>query len=154
MDGNTIPSGPWRGFYRYPHASSSLHTMVLQLSFREGRVSGTGSDDIGRFTVRGRYGYLEDEVYWIKHYIGMHDVYYRGFWERGFIWGNWVIDQWPKGGFKVWPCGIAVGLVAHAEIEEETPLDQDEAVVAAPARRSLQLPRTTRPHANVRGSNK
>ena len=81
-----FPSGLWTGFYNYGR-STRKHRMDLALSFAGHAVTGDGNDDIGRFFVTGRFDGTNDECYWIKTYIGAHDVYYRGFREGKGILG-------------------------------------------------------------------
>jgi hypothetical protein len=101
MDEPLFPSGPWTGFYNY--RPGERHRMDLQLTFRAGRVSGDGIDDIGRFMIRGRYDAGTRECYWTKSYVGAHDVFYRGFREGKGIWGTWEITILDHGGFQIWP---------------------------------------------------
>ena len=77
--------------------------MELNLTFAEGRMSGDGADDIGRFLIRGRYDAASGECYWTKSYLGAHDVFYRGFREGKGIWGTWEITILDHGGFHIWP---------------------------------------------------
>ncbi len=98
--------------------------MDLQLEFSNGRLTGTGNDDIGRFMVRGRYDSATRECYWTKTYIGGHDVFYRGFREGKGIWGTWEITIQFHGGFHIWPRQAGTG-AAEAEAA-----DQAEAVDA------------------------
>jgi len=96
-----FPSGPWTGFYNYQ--PGDRHRMDLDLTFAGGQLRGVGSDDVGRFTVRGRYDPTSLECYWTKHYVGAHDVFYRGFREGKGIWGTWEITAFLHGGFHIWP---------------------------------------------------
>ena len=74
---NEFPSGPWLGFYNYPFARLERHGMDLHLEFVNGSMTGDGSDNVGRFLIRGRYDSHNGECYWTKRYIGAHDVYGR-----------------------------------------------------------------------------
>src|SRR5688572_13115284 len=49
-----FPSGPWTGYYVHHH-SPERHRMDLDLRFADGLVDGTGTDDVGRFVIRGHY---------------------------------------------------------------------------------------------------
>lgn len=98
--------------------------MELELTFANGRMSGTGMDDIGPFTVRGRYDAASRECYWTKSYLGAHDVFYRGFREGKGIWGTWEITVFDHGGFHIWPRGAEAGgntEVAGQEQPREAP---------------------------------
>jgi len=77
--------------------------MQLHLNFANGTMSGDGNDDIGRFLIKGRYDCPASESYWIKSYVGSHDVFYRGFREGKGIWGTWEIGILNHGGFHIWP---------------------------------------------------
>lgn len=110
-------SGPWTGFYRY--ADGHRERMDLTLSFREGRVTGSGNDPVGAFVLQGGYDGETNEVWWTKHYPGSHDVYYRGFREPRGIWGTWEIGAAARGGFHIWPEGQGQGEGASAEAEAD-----------------------------------
>jgi hypothetical protein len=96
-----FPSGPWTGFYNYE--PGQRHRMDLHLTFANGQLTGDGNDDVGRFTIRGRYDAATRECWWTKTYPGSHDVSYRGFREGTGIWGTWEINVFNHGGFHVWP---------------------------------------------------
>jgi hypothetical protein len=96
-----FPSGPWTGFYNY--FPGERHRMDLALTFANGAMSGDGTDDIGRFLIKGRYDAATRECYWTKAYVGAHDVFYRGFREGKGIWGTWEIAIQCHGGFHIWP---------------------------------------------------
>jgi hypothetical protein len=119
-----FPSGPWTGFYNYQ--PGARHGMDLQLSFVNSRMSGAGTDDIGRFTIRGRYDAASRECWWTKTYPGSHDVAYRGFREGKGIWGTWEINLFTHGGFHIWPRGSEAGDSA-SECAAATRLDQPAA---------------------------
>ena len=118
MSDSLYPSGPWTGFYNYH--PGDRHRMDLQLTFTEGRLTGTGSDDVGNFRIRGRYDTNAGECYWTKNYLGAHDVFYRGFREGKGIWGTWEITIRDHGGFHIWPrrMGESQERAASAEQEE------------------------------------
>jgi hypothetical protein len=116
-----FPSGPWTGFYNYGR-SKGKHRMDLVLTFADHAVSGDGSDDIGRFSVTGRFDETNGECYWTKTYIGGHDVYYRGFREGKGIWGLWELPV-ESGGFHIWPRGQEESDQSHETAEEPEPLE-------------------------------
>ena len=98
--------------------------MELRLTFRDGVVTGEGRDWVGEFLVRGRYQLSDGSCYWSKSYIGKHDVFYKGFNEGRGIWGVWTIDVPPlRGGFHIWPEGMADPTVATLEAEAEVPTE-------------------------------
>ena len=113
------PAGPWEGFYLQ---SGHRHEQRLHLSFTQGRIRGTGIDDLGRFSITGRYDLDSREALWTKHYLGGHDVHYRGFREIRGIWGTWDIDDVYRGGFHIWPLGEGEGLHESAEEREPVPV--------------------------------
>lgn len=112
-------SGPWTGFYTY--ADGRRERMDLSLSFRQGTLSGSGSDPVGRFSLRGGYDADRGEVWWTKAYAGAHEVFYKGFRDSRGIWGTWEIHPGWKGGFHIWPRGEDAG--KEAEAEEEIPAE-------------------------------
>ena len=101
MSEDLFPSGPWTGFYNY--RPGDRHRMDLTLNFKNGVINGDGTDDVGRFHIRGRYETGTRECHWTKTYIGAHDVFYRGFREGKGIWGTWEITIRNHGGFHIWP---------------------------------------------------
>lgn len=111
------PSGNWIGFYVYSRSVNNRHRMDLALTFSKGRVTGSGSDDIGKFVIKGGYSIRDGSCYWSKQYLGAHDVCYTGYREGRGIWGTWVIDYISSGGFQIWPLGEGV---AAKKQEEET----------------------------------
>lgn len=115
-----FPSGQWTGFYNYFNQSKRYLTDLI-LEFRNGMVSGEGSDGIGLFEIHGRYCTTEAECSWIKSYVGQHSVIYSGYRERKGIWGTWVVGN-CKGGFHIWPIGQGSPLEKQRnEVEEEFP---------------------------------
>lgn len=116
-----FPSGPWRGFF-LQRIFAGKHWMELELTFRNGRLNGSGRDWVGKFVMSGRYD-LDSGKAWIhKHYIGKHEIYYQGYNEGKGIWGTW---EWPedtanRGGFHIWPVGLGIddGTRLHEAIEE------------------------------------
>jgi len=120
-----FPSGPWVGFYNYQ--PGERHRMDLHLTFANGQMTGDGSDDIGRFRIKGRYDATTRECHWTKSYLGAHDVFYRGFREGKGIWGTWEINVFAHGGFHIWPKRVGEG-----EVEVESQEELIEAVAREP----------------------
>ena len=120
-------SGPWTGFYTY--ANGHRERMDLSLTFREGKVSGCGSDPVGPFRIGGGYDAGRSEVWWTKTYIGAHEVFYKGCRDARGIWGTWEIHAGWKGGFHIWPRGEGEGAAEEAEAGVEAPV---EAVAGPP----------------------
>src|SRR6266446_455509 len=116
-----FPSGPWTGFYNYA-SSTQKHRLDLMLTFGNHTISGDGTDDIGQFSVSGRFDEPNSECYWTKTYINGHDVYYRGFREGKGIWGLWELAS-ESGGFYIWPLGHERGEQNHESAEEPAPVE-------------------------------
>jgi hypothetical protein len=76
----------------------------MHLGFSGTEVQGTGSDDIGKFSIRGTYTGENGEAMFTKTYVS-HVVQYRGFYEQGRIWGVWTLEG-LRGGFQIWPSNI------------------------------------------------
>ncbi|MBI3854993.1 MAG: hypothetical protein HY293_04800 [Planctomycetes bacterium] len=125
-------SGPWTGFYTY--ANSRRERMDLALAFRQGVVTGSGSDPVGFFTIDGRYDPESNEIHWTKTYPGSHDVFYKGCRDSRGIWGTWQLRIFGSGGFHIWPKGQGEGLTEHAKAETEQPVD-----AVAPAEQARRL---------------
>ena len=121
MSNDIFPSGPWVGFYNY--GRSDRHRMDLHLTFVNGSMTGDGNDDIGRFLIKGRYDSGSRECYWIKSYVGAHDVFYRGFREGKGIWGTWEIGPRFRGGFHIWPRQADEGTQEETSAGSEEPVD-------------------------------
>jgi hypothetical protein len=134
-----FPSGPWVGFFLQP-GLPGRHMMELGLTFSAGAMKGEGRDWVGKFVIRGRYDLADGKCYWTKRYIGKHDVFYQGFNEGKGIWGVWEITMAGyasmRGGFHIWPKGMA-DPTQHSLAEEadepiiiEETVDTSEPVVA------------------------
>jgi len=80
--------------------------MELNLSFRQGIMTGEGRDLIGQFLIRGKYKLDDGKCGWTKRYIGKHDVAYLGYNEGKGIWGLWEIPPTWRGGFHIWPMAM------------------------------------------------
>jgi hypothetical protein len=122
MSDSLFPSGPWTGFYTQGPARAR-HRMWLSLSFVEGRLTGHGDDDIGRFCLTGRYDAASLECHWTKTYLGAHDVFYRGFREGKGIWGTWEIRAFDRGGFHIWPWSGGSGAEESLSAGEPAPAE-------------------------------
>jgi hypothetical protein len=120
MNDQLFPSGPWVGFYNYT-GPADKHRMDLSLTFANGNMSGDGSDDVGKFVVKGGYDSANRECYWTKTYLGAHNVFYRGFREGKGIWGTWEISNYSHGGFHIWPRQTGEG--EENICEESEPVD-------------------------------
>lgn len=97
-----FPSGEWEGFYLYSSGpDAARHPMAFRLNFRDGKVTGTGTDDVGPFSWRGSYDVVSLAVQLVKQYAG-HTVNYRGIADDSGIYGSWELT-FARGGFHIWP---------------------------------------------------
>ena len=112
-------SGPWTGFYTY--ANGHRDRMDLSLTFKQGVVTGSGTDPVGPFSIGGRYDPESNEIHWTKTYLGRHDVFYKGCRDNRGIWGTWELEFGGRGGFHIWPLGQGEGAASHAEAEVDVP---------------------------------
>ena len=96
--------------------------MDLGLTFASGTMAGHGSDDVGRFMIRGQYDAKSLECSWTKTYLGAHEVFYRGFREGKGIWGTWEITPSFRGGFHIWPKILGGGEAQTESVEQESPV--------------------------------
>lgn len=109
--------------------------MDLDLTFVNGKMSGDGNDDVGRFKVHGDYSAQTLECSWTKTYIGAHSVFYRGLREGKGIWGTWEISVSNRGGFYIWPKRAGEGESENATAEKEQPAGTSvPAVASVPAK--------------------
>jgi hypothetical protein len=120
-----FPSGKWGGFFTYKGLPGK-HAMELILTFSQGKMTGSGRDRIGEFTIDGAYQVNDGKCMWIKQYIGKHKVGYRGFNEGKGIWGTWdltALGSTFTGGFHIWPEGMPDPSQPVLEEEAEIPFD-------------------------------
>ena len=119
-----FPSGPWTGFFLYP-SEPGRYQMELRLTFAAGRMSGNGRDCVGEFTVEGVYDDADGKCSFTKRYVGRHAVHYTGFNEGKGIWGTWMLSR-VKGGFHIWPEGMADPTVQHLSEEADEPIEVED----------------------------
>lgn len=97
-----FPSGKWQGFYLYSSGpDAARHRMDFTLNFRDGNITGSGSDDVGGFSWRGTYDVSTLSVHMVKQYAS-HTVDYQGMADTTGIYGTWSMT-FMKGGFHIWP---------------------------------------------------
>ncbi|MES2597592.1 MAG: hypothetical protein V4662_19750 [Verrucomicrobiota bacterium] len=103
MNSEDFPSGPWTGYYQY--SSGQRGSQDLVLVFQNGRMTGSGHDELGGFEIQGSYDDGSKEADWLKVYPDGHEIIYRGFREGPVpgIWGTWNIPGNWSGGFHIWP---------------------------------------------------
>jgi len=127
-----FPSGAWTGFF-LQRPSTARHWMELRLTFQGGALRGDGHDWVGAFTLDGHYDLTDGRCWWTKRYVGQHEVSYTGHNEGKGIWGVWEIPPWGRGGFHIWPAGMADPTQATRTTEEHAPVE-------ATSRRGLAMP--------------
>jgi hypothetical protein len=115
-----FPSGPWLGFFLQPTLPGK-HWMELILTFRQGVMEGEGRDWVGEFRIKGKYQVDDGKCWWTKTYIKRHSIAYQGYNEGKGIWGTWEYDSTHKGGFRIWPEGMADPTQAHLAEEVDAP---------------------------------
>ncbi len=99
-----LPSGEWEGFYCYDNTPLQ-HKMFIELTFKKGKISGSGIDDIDPFTWKGDYSLDTFKIAMIKTY-STHTVNYQGDIDENGIWGMWNFTESSReyrGGFHIWP---------------------------------------------------
>ena len=85
------PSGVWRGFWQQKEFGRQPME-DFRLAFRDGIVTGSGTDVIGPFVFRGEYNTQTGRVSMMKQYLGRHRVLYDGHPDgEGCIGGTWSI---------------------------------------------------------------
>ncbi len=124
-DDPRFPSGPWVGFF-LQRERPGRNAMELILEFSDGQVSGEGRDCIGRFHIKGRFQVEDGRCWWIKSYVGLHDVSYDGYNEGKGIWGQWEIGSPWRGGFHIWPEFMADPTLPGMSAAEDLPAYVDE----------------------------
>lgn len=100
-----FPSGEWEGFYLHGFGMLPRHRMSCVLTFSRGLVSGSGIDDVGRFSWSGTYDVEQGRCALQKRYP-THVVLYDGYVEAQGMWGIWELTRTTRGGFKLWPQGL------------------------------------------------
>lgn len=114
-------SGWWeqRGFGR-----QEMRNLVLNVA-PEGEVSGSGTDCVGLFMLRGT---IAAEVRLVKQYLGQHSLLYVGTNTGEGIFGTWQVPGVPvipgltSGRFALFPTGDSSA--GCAEIRELEPAGQ------------------------------
>lgn len=61
--------------------------MVIELNFKNGIVSGSGTDDVAPFTWKGKYDLEPMKIYMTKVYR-THTIEYKGDIDENGIWGK------------------------------------------------------------------
>jgi len=122
-----FPSGPWVGFWLQKPHTGRQWMRDLALTFADGAVSGSGSDWVGPFEIRGRYDTQSGACKLVKHYVGMHSVMYNGHndGDGQWLWGVWTMDHsGDRGGFHLWPKGQADPTQPGLAAENDLPVEE------------------------------
>lgn len=100
---NFLPDGPWTGFYE-EYAKDGNFPMSCTLTFVDGLISGSGSDEVGTFTFSGTYTTSDYKVTMRKTYH-THSLLYEGDADENGIWGKWSFPamKFVSAGFHIWP---------------------------------------------------
>lgn len=126
-DTSGYPSGNWRGYYTYEDSQHGVVEFCLRFG-SAGELSGEGADDVGRYSIQGRYCGVSGRVAFTKLYVlgscnaaGSvkteenlgHAVEYRGSPARldsagravlgGGLKGRWHIEGANRGHWHLWP---------------------------------------------------
>lgn len=121
-----FPSGPWVGYF-LQRAFPGRNMMEMHLTFRNGVIAGEGRDWVGRFVLRGRYSVENGRCHWTKQYVGKHSVFYQGYNEGKGIWGVWDLkSELLRGGFHIWPQGMAVSDDPRLSEEADVPVTVEQ----------------------------
>jgi hypothetical protein len=145
-----FPSGKWLGFFLQAQGSRpGRHKMELNLSFKNGALSGECRDWVGHSLIHGSYSTADGQCHWIKRYSGRHHIQYDGYNEGKGIWGTWEIPPvinsgllW-RGGFHIWPEGMADPTEPELSEEADLPIHAEELAEAVTEREPGILIKTT-----------
>ncbi len=123
-----FPSGPWTGFYQYQDGQRGHQDLLLQ--FANGRMTGTGVDEVGNFFVEGTYDASSKEARWLKTFPMGHSVAYQGYREGPVaeLWGTWSTSPEWTGGFHIWPLNETLTPREEDETAEPWQVDRPEPV--------------------------
>jgi hypothetical protein len=121
-----FPSGLWTGFYVQ---WGQRGQQDLTLSFKNGQISGCGSDTAGEFEIEGQYDPSTGQCGLTKSYADSHDVEYEGKADPTGISGNWLLYHQAdplgiprdRGTFHIWPVPRSGAAGNHADQHLSTP---------------------------------
>ncbi len=91
--------GVWRGWYE--QFGERHEVRIQRLKVKDGRITGKGKDDVGKFDIIGFYS-ADGVVNFIKRYKGQHEVSYSGVREGQSITGKWNIHGEWNGTFQLY----------------------------------------------------
>lgn len=88
----------WEGVYLYEWTPGQEHAMQMMLSLHDGRIRGSGRDDVGNFDISGHFS--GEDAFFFKRYR-THTVEYRGTYRGNSISGIWTLPG-ACGEFQLW----------------------------------------------------
>ncbi|MEM6552579.1 MAG: hypothetical protein AAF750_10695 [Planctomycetota bacterium] len=99
-----FPSGAWRGYWIQDDFTG---WMEVDLTFRQGKIIGEGTDPVSRYTMRGTYDLDTGKVVIRKHYLNQYMLPYAGVMGGdGHMSGLWEIPSCnDRGPWRLWPKG-------------------------------------------------
>ena len=130
-----FPSGKWAGFFIQDYPPKGRHQTEMVLTFTDGKISGEGRDFVGEYVMDGTDEVDSGKCFWVKQYVGRHQIHYQGFNEGKGIWGTWEIQgHGLSGGFHIWPEGMANSHDTILVEEAEPPVEvlDEELIPAGP----------------------
>lgn len=72
----------------------------LMIQIHEGKITGSGYDMVGSFTFEGTVDENQN-VLMHKHYLGQHQVVYKGEYDgNNLLWGIWSVN-WMTGAWEI-----------------------------------------------------
>ena len=127
-----FPSGSWTGFFTYSRVARRFG-MDLNLSFKNGRMTGEGNDSVGPFIISGAYDASDQRVLLDKRRMsGRTTCSTKDFGTERESGALGKSARFATGGFHIWPQG-ADGGVHEAEYPEEEALPAELVVTAVGA---------------------
>lgn len=82
---------PWTGRYKQSNKWVEMDIEHMKMD-KEGAITGTGSDEVGKFNIAGNFK-IDGVVRFDKKYVGAHTVIYEGKIDKdGAIKGKWRLD--------------------------------------------------------------
>lgn len=127
-----FPSGEWKGFW-LQKGFPGRQWMRLVMQFRDGLITGEGTDCVGQFVLYGAYKLEDGRCDIIKTYVGSHAVNYNGSNEGDgkWLWGLWKVHT-ETGGFHLWPKGEKDPTTSELAAEEPLPAKRNVRLVLEP----------------------
>lgn len=115
-----FPSGLWMGYWIQGYIKGRMR---LTLEFIEGGITGSGTDAVGPFDIKGVYSKKHNMVCMDKRYRGAHSVGYCGCANDGGLDGTWYLAQIPQIDiWRLWPVDEAFDVVPVMAAAEDEPV--------------------------------